>query len=735
MLMVSLLFPACENKMDEHYEIPDWLKGNAWEVLEARGNYTIFLKGVELAGYRPMIEGKNILTVMAPNDEAFSKYFQSKNISSIEALSQAEIRKLIGFHMIYYSYNKTRLINYRPEGDDITEDQAKVNAGLYYKFRTKSQDTISYEETFDAANPGQMKTVSVYHPERLLPIFSYKMFETKQIDAAYNYEYFFPNSTWSGANGFNISEASVTEYEIITDNGYVYCVDRVLEPMGTVYSELQKRNEKYSLFLNAYDVFMTQPLQKDNNLTTNYGNGQDLYQITHTGLPSIACEWSNTDFKQIADNAKNACNVFAPSNNAFTTFFNDYWKGGGYSSLDEVYKVAMLYLLKEHSHSGSIIFPQEITDGKYMSDVDGKPFRFDVNKVEDKVICSNGLFYGLSEMNIPATFKSVVGAAFQKKGNSLFLYMLDNTKMVKSMSSVDSRFIMLLPSDSQMNSAGISFSPESEDKVNIITPSGEAAITTAQMSNYIAVNAAMSEQDVMDGRTHVVKSNLSFNYWYFKGNKIINSNEFNNINGVNQFRDLSEVKYNNTEDWTNGKVYTYSGALFEPTASKTLMKTLTVNPEPSSITYQFTMLLEKAGLIGSETLSFIEEASFLAFVPSNEAILTALQNNRIPGISSAGKVTNQAALANWLKYYFIRTEDSSLTDYPYVGSGINLECLSYATNATEDYLPLTVKDNGTRIVIANQAAEQATVVDNFDQFPLIYSDGCLQIIDQVIEYK
>lgn len=45
------MFNACEDKMDEHYEVPEWLKGNAWEVLEARGNYSVFLEGADLAGF------------------------------------------------------------------------------------------------------------------------------------------------------------------------------------------------------------------------------------------------------------------------------------------------------------------------------------------------------------------------------------------------------------------------------------------------------------------------------------------------------------------------------------------------------------------------------------------------------------------------------------------------------------------------------------------------------------
>ena len=32
LLCLPLLFIACKDNMDEHYEVPDWVADNAWEV-------------------------------------------------------------------------------------------------------------------------------------------------------------------------------------------------------------------------------------------------------------------------------------------------------------------------------------------------------------------------------------------------------------------------------------------------------------------------------------------------------------------------------------------------------------------------------------------------------------------------------------------------------------------------------------------------------------------------------
>ena len=144
-LFMPFFISSCTDKIDEHYEEPEWLKGSAWEVLEDRGNYSLFLQAVELAGFKPIMEGKSILTVMAPDDTAFSAYLEKHGYSDISEINLDELKKVIGFHLLYYSYNKNKLVNFRPEGDLITDEEMNKNAGLYYKFRTRSSNVPTME--------------------------------------------------------------------------------------------------------------------------------------------------------------------------------------------------------------------------------------------------------------------------------------------------------------------------------------------------------------------------------------------------------------------------------------------------------------------------------------------------------------------------------------------------------------------------------------------------------------
>lgn len=48
--VLIVLFSAlwgCEDKMEKYYERPDWLRGNAYEIMQERGNFSMFLSAID----------------------------------------------------------------------------------------------------------------------------------------------------------------------------------------------------------------------------------------------------------------------------------------------------------------------------------------------------------------------------------------------------------------------------------------------------------------------------------------------------------------------------------------------------------------------------------------------------------------------------------------------------------------------------------------------------------------
>ena len=131
-----------------------------------------------MAGFRPVLEGKALATVMAPDNDAFMAYLEKEGYVSVRDMPMDELKKLIGFHLVYYSYNKSDLENFRPQSDVVDEEDTDVLPGMYYKFRTRSSSPTSL-----GVDPTTNDLVTVYHLERFVPVFSHYMFSSKGIDA------------------------------------------------------------------------------------------------------------------------------------------------------------------------------------------------------------------------------------------------------------------------------------------------------------------------------------------------------------------------------------------------------------------------------------------------------------------------------------------------------------------------------------------------------------------------
>ncbi|NDV65346.1 fasciclin domain-containing protein [Bacteroides sp. 224] len=734
LMVVPLFLFSCEDEMDKHYEPADWLRGSAWEVLSEAGNYTTFLKGVELSDYKPILEGKGVLTVMAPDDAAFAAYLKEAGYPSISDMDKNELNKLIGFHLIHYSYNKERMINYRPRGDQETDEEKAVDAGLYYKFRTRSNDAPTVE--IDRTNG---KYVTVYHLDRFLPVFSYQFFNTKGIDAKSNYEYFYPNSTWTGANGFNVSGASVNEYEIIADNGYIYKIDRVLKPLETIYTELGKK-EKYSTFFNLYNTYSV--YEYDETLSKDYGTtlGVDsLYLHYHTDLANIASEWPIADYRAMSILTFVGYSLFAPSNSALNAFYERFWKKGGYESIEEVDPLVMKHLLNQFVYGASIAFPEDIKNGKIKNPY-GTVFNFDPAEVKDRAICVNGSFYGLDEINDPPLFGAVVGPAFKYKDATFFLYTLDESSMLNSFVSADSKYTMLIPRDLQMENAGYSMS--SNKKLQEETPDGLAEVGSSKLQSIVNMHTINGTDGLKASGTQVYPTQEAFNYLFVKDGMITTNALFNrcvepDFTGT-PFVDIEEIT-NDGSSWSNGKAYfyDYSDGIFATESTDGLQHALAICNDQRYPYNTFVQLMKKAGMISGNIIPFLSGNRFIAFIPTDEAIKTALASDLIPGIKGGsiaadGSLSvktanlNTTTLRVYLQSYFLRASENALTTYPYPGSTMK------GTYTAANGKQIRYTDSGTSLSVQMEDNNVANVISKYDYFPFAYKDGCFHLIDAIL---
>lgn len=789
-LCLALGVASCSD-MDEYFETPSWLRGSIYETLNDEGNHSVFLAGAEKAGFRPLMEGKSIVTVMAPNDEKLTAYMNEHyGTADINSIPIEELQKLIGFHILYYSFDKNNLVNFRPmEGDGATEDELLTNAGLYYKFRTKSQDPITVEQaeitTTDAStgtSTTDVKNVDVYHLERYVPVFSYQMFRTKTINAAENYNYFFPGM-WRDDNGFNVSNAGVEEYSVPTSNGYIYYVDNVLTPLQTIYTELKNRPQ-FSRFLTMYDKYSN--YVADSTLTVDYGNGKELYQHYHNKdytLAPIACEWPVTNYRQVVALASRSYSVFAFSNDAFESFFNDFWGQGGYESMDDPDLAEPVRDLLLNSYTTeSVAFPEEIEKGLVLNyNIDARnptPIRFDPNNdvaQENRVMCSNGVLYGCSKLTPPAKYNSVTGPAYQYKKFSYFLNMLSASGMTNTLSLESEKYIMLYPSNRQMaDKEGYEF----DETGKLVTVAGNTPTAVNTATKSATINAHVASPD--DGNTILPltgkKVIQAFTpdmklYWYIKDGKLTNSIKHNERLKYAENTATDEdiwaafelLGYRGDPDgWTNGHAYQYDNLVFHGNYAASrynnfLTMMWSLRTDDTTDFYGWINLLNKSGLVNNTGQMALMTESSLMFVPTTRILEQAILDGKLPGIKAADdavagsadffancEVTNQDVLQTYLLSYFVPLSSAVMSNYPYPGWGENTKeyggLITFDQDAEKSDIAtrLNIYDDGTRLSVTRTPINTATesprvmVSDAYDTFPFIFEDGCVHFIEDVL---
>jgi uncharacterized surface protein with fasciclin (FAS1) repeats len=718
-ILFLALISSCKDK-DELYERPGWLKGNAWEVLSDRSDMSIFLQAIEKSGYKDLVNGKGIITVMAPTDDAMQTYLTEKGYTSISEMPATEIKKLVGYHLLYYSFTQEQLANYQPDGQT---NASEAYYGLYYKFRTKSKDTI--ESILDVTDVTYKKVI---HKERFLPVFSSYLFSTKGISAEYNYKYFYPSSTWAGdGGGFNVSNASVSEYAIATDNGYAYIIDKVIEPLETVHTELKEESD-YSTFISMYDRFAT--FWYDESATEEYASaGDSLYVFKHTDLPLIASEWSYNgesslaDYADLATLAYKAFNVFAPDNTALSSFFDEFWKGY-YPSIDSVDFLPIAYLLYNHVYQGNIVFPTEISNGSITSAY-GNVISFDPDKdVAQKKICSNGTFYGLSSVIVPPMFKSITGPLFQNKSYRMFLYMLSNVSLIQPLMSDAIENTIFVPSDDVILNTlyqnsyiywdGGNPLEFGDEAIQVENTEGEkVSMGTKAMTRFVNNHIATEKITEISG-TKIYRTRNSFEYLYVTDAGVASSSTYN----LSTFANAAEI----IGDWTNGKVYEVNTALIpEEGTFKSQIGTAASSTSSLNDFSGFSALLSSAGLLESNNeFSFLLGDTYVLFAPSNDAITTAAANGLIP--------SDATELANYLKKYFIPVSLNSLSDYLFVGSGITGKLYTAQPDGS-GYTYVTLTDTGSILEVTNPSGTTASIINIF---PKIYADGAVYLINSVL---
>lgn len=709
-LVFICILCSCKDEMDKYYERPRYLRGNAYEFMQSAGNFTCFLKAADLTGWSRTLNGYGLCTVMAPDDEAFKTYLNGRNLEDIPL---EELSVLVAYHIIENAFNTDKFLGFtmtRPE------EKPTVGSGNCFKYKTFSRDPAG--AVFD---PVTKRTLNVFNREKFLPVVSSRIFKSKGCsNPEENYRYFFPEVDWVGADEkLYVQNASVKEYGLPTDNGYIYVLNRVAEPLPNLYQTLSSQSD-YSDFVKLCDKFAS--VKEDKDLTDLYATpGDTMYVYEHGVLPHLYSEWTyhnevNSSERYYDKFMKYAYNCFTPNNQAWQAFHNKYLSA--YPSMEEVPLTTLYYILKNHvKEKEEILFPEVIREGgRGINGEYGEKWYVNPENIKYHKWCANGLMYGIDYVLEPVLFKTVCAPVFLNPNFGVMTQMYHaTTEFPQLIDQTPDRYTLFILSDT-------TFRRDYDMTLDNGAPNvfGDEKIREGT-EEYVV------DKIRVDVQSHVVYGairNLSKRAFYATQNPLtyIYTND-----GMIYGENGGEVSVLNKWDENNGVV---NGVVYE------IDYKFSKNPDEWNIVYWlkqnylefYTKLVEAEMIDSKDVFTSLVGDRAIIFAPTDETLRTAV----LP--------TDKVALADYLSYYFVSLNQNKISDYflPDYGalelSGSTLQLQTLQKNAvTKVPAELIVKQyNEKSIKVSNLAGDE---IETDGEIPFFASNGLIYGIRSLIESK
>ena len=265
--IIAVLFTGCWEEEYNKFDRPAWLVGKLYSQIKEIPELSTFTKCLELTGYDTIVDVSGSYTIFAPSNEAFQKYFQGNpNYSSVEDIPLPELNRLVKFHMLQNPWSKVQLRSLDVFGWidtlDINNDEPR---GFKRETLLLNKDLRVGVEVTDR-NLNLFKIVDtlsstwvrrIYTDSRkYAPIFFREYFDIYDLTSS-DYEFYFGRQ-FEGSEVY-FANAKIVGDEIFAENGFIYNIDQVVEPLKHGYELLSSSGNQnsYTDFLNLINIFPT----------------------------------------------------------------------------------------------------------------------------------------------------------------------------------------------------------------------------------------------------------------------------------------------------------------------------------------------------------------------------------------------------------------------------------------------------------------------------------------------
>lgn len=660
-----LLTISCSRKeVKEYYSRPNDLEAPIYQQLEAHGNFTNLIELIDKAGYKDILGKAGYWTMMAPNDDAFTNYFQEQGISGVSSIDSLTASKIVKYALIYNAFRTERLSDYQSSGGWQEDMSFRRRTAFYDGFLEKTINGTPMVIVGSNRNnsEGGDYYISGDNNNKYVTYFTEEYMNTSGL-GSYDYNYFFPNDTYTG---FNVLNAEVVQADIVAENGIVHEVSKVLLPPLNIDQKLEETSN-YSLFRQLLETNLVTYVF-DQEATTTYQNYTKATNQVYVKVydPALAFSLNNENYLKEEDNdgQRDAYTLLVPENNVLQEFIDEVLLKN-YPSLSQLPKYIYVDFFNAHIISNAA-WPSKIPS---LSNALDENIRIDVGMdVIEAEILSNGFFYGTSKVQASNLFYSVYTSAYLDPQFTLATRLFnDGSGYREIISNIYSNYTLFLPSDEVLMNLGYNYNIDRSEWVYTSPLTGNTVSGTLARSRLLRI--------LYNGIVPTPNNELND----LSGSGIIRSGDFdlpgeyikwdnNQIYAAGNEVLENRVNILGHEDQQNGRTYYVDNILeFSEEFQGLVLSNLAAETDsPYSFFFQY---LTNSGLYDSSSgaIDGVELGTSYTFViPSNDAIRQAVIDGVLPGDTATGApdfTPNSQGIkdqvVNFIKYHILATRTAS----------------------------------------------------------------------------
>jgi len=452
------VFYGCQDQFEgnEKYQRPDWLVGKIFSQIESREDFSMFAQLMRDVGYDTIVNKSGAYAAFVPINEAVQDYMNSKMFGSLADIPFEVKEELVKFHLVQMPWNSDQLQGLSLRGW-INENDVSNNKPTAFKRQTLLRaDNKTYPvniqvdgsmvvETIVPQGGNDTKTVFA-NSRKYVPLFFDSYLDLAGMSPG-DYAFYFDRNYEFG-NIF-YADARILGEEIFSDNGFIYAIDKLVDPLRNVEEIMEEGSgdETFLLFKDLINQGSEFTFNTDATFSQSGANAgidvDDLFDLSYPGvLFDIHQELTfDPNSTQAPGNTlERHFGIVVPTDQAFNEFVDEYLR---VRVQDMPVNLKRLII---NSHMSDVpVYEQGVSNGFY--NAVGDLVKLDPSTIVNREFGSNATFIGVNKMIVPKAFSSVSGFLYLDPNYLTYLLGLQFANILEALKDEGTHFSLFVIPD------------------------------------------------------------------------------------------------------------------------------------------------------------------------------------------------------------------------------------------------------------------------------------------------